>query len=116
LNISHAAGELEELHLLEYNRQKLDYLQAWKLRHATQCGMEFFSPNPLRTFSDPYDANKYNDKPISRDMVSEVFQEFVSGTRERESEEYLRTLHQENVILLFLVLFTNSATMYTIWI
>ena len=24
--------------------------------------------------------------------------------------------HQENVILLFLVLFTNSATMYTIWI
>ena len=25
-------------------------------------------------------------------------------------------MHQENVILLFLVLFTNSATMYTIWI
>ena len=60
--------------------------------------MEFFSPNPLRTFSDPYDANKYNDKPISRDMVSEVFQEFVSGTRERESEEYLRTLSGEKML------------------
>ncbi|KAJ8596095.1 hypothetical protein M405DRAFT_782130 [Rhizopogon salebrosus TDB-379] len=54
--------------------------------HYCEC------PNPLRVFSDPYDANEYNDKPISRDMVSEVFQEFVSGTRERESEEYLRTL------------------------
>jgi len=32
-----------------------------------------------------------------------------------ENLEKLR-VHQENVILLFLVLFTNSATMYTIWI
>ncbi|KAJ8596101.1 hypothetical protein M405DRAFT_929054, partial [Rhizopogon salebrosus TDB-379] len=96
LRLSSTAGTLAEnvrqLHLLEYNRRKLDYLQAWKSRHTTQRGMEFFSPNPLRVFSDPYDANEYNDKPISRDMVSEVFQEFVSGTRERESEEYLRTL------------------------
>jgi len=29
---------------------------------------------------------------------------------------YVLPHHQENVILLFLVLFTNSATMYTIWI
>jgi len=92
LNISHAADELEELHLLEYNRRKLNYLQAWKSRRTTRQGMEFFSPNPLRIFSDPYDVNEYNDKPISHDMVSEVFQEFVSGTRERESEEYLHTL------------------------
>jgi hypothetical protein len=61
----------------------------------TQHGMEFFSPNPLQVFSDPYNANEYNDRPISHDMVSEVFQEFVSGTRERESEEYLRTLSGE---------------------
>lgn len=62
--------------------------------------MEFFSPNPLQVFSDPYDTHKYNDKPISHDIVSEVFLEFVSGTRERESEEYLRTLTGENALTL----------------
>lgn len=31
-------------------------------------------------------------------MVSEIFQEFVSGTRERESEEYLRTLSGEKLL------------------
>ncbi|KAG2035691.1 hypothetical protein BDR03DRAFT_867591 [Suillus americanus] len=50
------------------------------------------NPNPLWLFSDPYDVNNYNDRPISNTMVSEVFQDFVSATRESESEEYLHTL------------------------
>jgi hypothetical protein len=53
--------------------------------------MDYFSPNPLQAFSDPRDKKNYNDKPISNDVITEVFQEFVSGTRERESEDYLRT-------------------------
>lgn len=60
--------------------------------------MDFFSPNPLRAFSDPYDVKEYNARPISHDMVSEIFQEFVSGTRERESEEYLRTLSGKKLL------------------
>ncbi|KAG1774617.1 hypothetical protein EV702DRAFT_1047571 [Suillus placidus] len=83
---------IPELHLLEYHRRKLSYLQAWKSRRTMRHGMDFFSPNPLRLFSDPYDVNNYNDKPISNDVVSEVFQDFVSATWESESEEYLRTL------------------------
>lgn len=66
-------------------------------------GMDFFSPNPLRLFSDPYDVNNYNDRPISNDVVSEVFQDFVSATRESESEEYLRTLSGENNLLYLLI-------------
>lgn len=54
--------------------------------------MDYFSPNPLQSFSDPGDTKNYNDKPISNDVITEVFQEFVSGSRERESEDYLRTL------------------------
>ncbi|KAG2140098.1 hypothetical protein DEU56DRAFT_941924 [Suillus clintonianus] len=96
LRPSSTAGTLTEnirqLHLLEYHRRKLDYLQAWKSRRTTRHGMDFFSPNPLRAFSGPYDVKEYNARPISHDMVSEIFQEFVSATRERESEEYLRTL------------------------
>jgi hypothetical protein len=92
---------IKELHLLEYNRRRLDCLQAWKSRRTMRQGMEFFSLNPLRVFSDPYDVKEYNDKPISHNMVSEVFQEFVSGTRERESEEYLCTLAGEKTFLLY---------------
>jgi hypothetical protein len=54
--------------------------------------MDFFSPNPLRAFSDPFNIKEYNARPILNDMVSKIFQEFVLGTQERESEEYLRTL------------------------
>ena len=54
--------------------------------------MDYFSPNPLQSFSDPGDTKNYNDKLISNDVITEVFQEFVSGSRERESEDYLRTL------------------------
>ncbi|KAG1769928.1 hypothetical protein EV702DRAFT_1049495 [Suillus placidus] len=86
------AENIRQLHLLEYHRRKLSYLQAWKSRRTMRHGMDFFSPNPLRLFSDPYDVNNYNDKPISNDVVSEVFQDFVSATWESESEEYLRTL------------------------
>ncbi|KAG1780071.1 hypothetical protein EV702DRAFT_1194838 [Suillus placidus] len=86
------AENIRQLHLVEYHRRKLSYLQAWKSRRTMRHGMDFFSPNPLRLFSDPYDVNNYNDKPISNDVVSEVFQDFVSATRESESEEYLRTL------------------------
>ncbi|KAG2159431.1 uncharacterized protein EDB93DRAFT_1099792 [Suillus bovinus] len=63
------AENIQQLHLPEYN-----------------------SLNPLRAFSDPYNIKEYNARPISHDMVSKIFQEFVSAMQERESEEYLRTL------------------------
>ncbi|KAG2113703.1 hypothetical protein DEU56DRAFT_710042, partial [Suillus clintonianus] len=59
---------------------------------AENIRREQHHPNPLQAFSDPHDKKNYNDKPISNDVITEVFQEFVSGTRERESEDYLRTL------------------------
>jgi hypothetical protein len=82
----------KELHLLEYNRQKLEYLQAWKAHQMTQHRMDFFSLNLLWAFSDPYNLTGYNARPLLHDMVSKIFQEFMSGMWERESEEYLCTL------------------------
>ncbi|KAG0700040.1 hypothetical protein DFH29DRAFT_876907 [Suillus ampliporus] len=61
------------------------------IRHE-QSYLQALSPNPLQAFSDPGDKKNYNDKPISNDVITEVFQEFVSGMRERESEDYLWTL------------------------
>ncbi|KAG0697389.1 hypothetical protein DFH29DRAFT_878740 [Suillus ampliporus] len=100
LRLSSTAGGLAEnirpqhpeLHLLEFNRGKLAYLQALKSRRTARCGMDYFSPNLLQLFSDPGDTKNYNDKPISNDVITEVFQEFASGSRERESEDYLWTL------------------------
>ncbi|KAG1721192.1 hypothetical protein EDB19DRAFT_1773743, partial [Suillus lakei] len=60
--------------------------------HIAQHGMDYSSPNPLQAFSNPGNKKNYNDKPISNDVITEVFQEFVSGTQERESEDYLWTL------------------------
>ena len=48
-------------------------------------------------------------------MFESYLKDYHRTEVEREEEEQ-DILHQENVILLFLVLFTNSATMYTIWI
>ena len=51
--------------------------------------------------------------------VDRLYPESIDKTTESANSglrEWASGLHQENVILLFLVLFTNSATMYTIWI
>lgn len=81
----------QELHLLEYNRRTLDYLKALEAQRSKQKGATFFSA-PLRPFSLPSDIQGYADKPISHEMITEAYLDFVTQARQVESESYLRTL------------------------
>jgi len=48
---------------------------------------------------------------VASELAQKEYQE-----KNMDKKSFKDLVHQENVILLFLVLFTNSATMYTIWI
>jgi hypothetical protein len=86
---------ITEMHLLEYRRRYLEYLQAFEARRETP-----FSPAVLKPFSAPRNERGhskssplgYDDKSISDEMITEVFVEFSARTRQAESEQYLRTL------------------------
>jgi hypothetical protein len=76
-----------ELHLLEHRKKMLEYLQIVKPRRISP-----FETVPVEPFSAPYDAEGYADTSISDDMVTDVFLEFSSRTRKKESEKYLRSI------------------------
>lgn len=79
-----------------------EYLKAfqarWKPSDLTSCQLEaFWKPaDPtgleLEVFSDPWDPERYAAKPITNDMVTEVYVEFGERTRKAESDDYMRTL------------------------
>jgi len=76
-----------ELHLLEYHKEVLEYLEI--SQSLPSCQLE--GPVKLEPFSEPNDKCGYNDSPISDDMITEVFVEFSERTRREESDEYIRT-------------------------
>ncbi|KAI6009042.1 Septin-domain-containing protein [Pisolithus marmoratus] len=89
------AEQIKQLHLLEYQRWKLEYLD--QLQH--QCSKPktvaayFGRSNHLLTMFSPFvNLQGYAGRPITDEMVSEVYLSFVSKTRQQESESYLRTL------------------------
>jgi hypothetical protein len=73
-----------ELHLFEFHQARLEYLKYYEARkqHAS------LFPVSLKNFG----ANEYGDKPITDDLITDIFIEFSDQTRQSESEEYLRTL------------------------
>lgn len=70
----------------------LEYLDAMEAHYEMTSLMK---PPMLEPFSAPNDVNGYNGKIISHDMISEIYLEFVSHSRERESSDFLRTLKGE---------------------
>jgi hypothetical protein len=55
-------------------------------------GQSSVVPAVLKEFSDPCEPDGYNDKPITDDLISDVYLAFSNQTRSSESQEYLRTL------------------------
>ncbi|KAL6299496.1 hypothetical protein BKA93DRAFT_829872 [Sparassis latifolia] len=86
------AENIKQLHLLEYHRQKLGYLQAFKKRRDLKNRL--VPPPALRTFSRPDEVKVvgYGDKSITDDLITDIYQKFSERTRQDESQEYLRTL------------------------
>ncbi|TFY73725.1 hypothetical protein EWM64_g10287 [Hericium alpestre] len=83
------AENIKQLHLLEYHHTVCDFLQRWFSRDHSES---FFSPCPLKAFSDPWDENGYNARCISSSMITDILLENSHRMRKGESEEYLRTL------------------------
>jgi hypothetical protein len=65
----------------------LDYLQHFARRWVSPLRVQ-----NLSKFSGPHDVDGYADRPITDDTITDLFLEFSERTRQRESENYLRTL------------------------
>jgi hypothetical protein len=76
-----------ELHLLEYRKRMLEYVQIARPIRITP-----FEIGPPEEFPAPDDIGGYANAPISDDLITDVFLEFSNKTRKQESERYLRSL------------------------
>lgn len=80
-----------ELHLLEYHKQKLAYLKGFQAR-SQQVSVKKVA---LRTFAKPESSGKnlagYDGTSITDDLITDVFARFSEQTRQKESEESMRT-------------------------
>jgi hypothetical protein len=74
-----------ELHLLEYNWTKLEYLEYYEIRKRRAS----LFPPVLKNFTRPWDANGYRDKSITDDLITDVYTTFSDRTRSSESQAYL---------------------------
>ena len=77
-----------ELHLLNYKKQMLEYLTFFRSQKPNLFGQQ----PQLTMFSKPDLEAGYNDTPITSDMITDVYLEFVEQTRQRESADYCKTL------------------------
>ncbi|GBE81445.1 hypothetical protein SCP_0311740 [Sparassis crispa] len=84
------AENIKQLHLLEYHKQRLSYLQSFKMRQEIKQSL--VPAELLRSFSKPNSAGGYSDQSITDDLVTDVYNKFSEKTRQTESEYYLRTL------------------------
>lgn len=80
-----------ELHLLEYHKQKLAYLKSFQARSQQVSVLKV----ALRTFAKPESSGKnltgYDGTSITDDLITDVFAKFSEQTRQKESEESMRT-------------------------
>jgi hypothetical protein len=83
-----------ELHLLEYHKKEWEYLE-----HYCMLADNRLDYVPLRPFSKPADKIGYDDAPISNEVITEVYMEFIKQTRKAESEAYMCTLPCDGYIL-----------------
>lgn len=87
--------QLPELHLTEYHEMKLEYLRAIEARKRQPSLL----PITLQKFSDPLELDGYCDKPITDDLITDIYLDFSNKTRSSESQDYLRTLIGELQLL-----------------
>ncbi|KAG2059578.1 hypothetical protein BDR06DRAFT_1003175 [Suillus hirtellus] len=99
---------IRQLHLFEYKRRMLEYLEAVStyessnssdsrtlglghyFNHGAAGGMT--AGSGLQAFSEPDDQLSYDNKSISHEIITEVFVDFSTRTRQNESALYLKSL------------------------
>ena len=102
-----------------YHQTNLESYRHPNSTHHPQRQQRGFSPSransiqlPARPSQRPRSPTPAHDTTMTWDNLAPS----RAPQPRHQSINFNATPHQENVILLFLVLFTNSATMYTIWI
>ena len=75
------------MHLLEYHKTRLEYLRHYIARREM---VSVIPAGKLEEFSDPWE--RYGSKPITDDLITEIYVDFSNHTRASESDDYLRTL------------------------
>ena len=82
--LSPPSRDMTELHLFTYERRHLEYLNVGHISAMFK---------PSRTpFSTPFAADGYNDQSVSDETITEAYQHFVEMTRQRESEDFCKSL------------------------
>jgi hypothetical protein len=96
-----------ELHLFEYKRRMLEYLEAFSTYESSNSlnsltlghyfngaagGMTAGRQSGLQVFSEPDNQLGYDVKSISNEIITEVFLDFTTRTRQNESALYLKSL------------------------
>ncbi|TFY77528.1 hypothetical protein EWM64_g6486 [Hericium alpestre] len=76
-----------QLHLLEYNKAQLEYLRTYRSVHSA-----YFHYRALQPFMEPFNAKGYGGPSISDEIISEVYLDFTTRSREDESQRYMRTI------------------------
>ncbi|KAI1782077.1 hypothetical protein LXA43DRAFT_1069364 [Ganoderma leucocontextum] len=90
------AENVKQLHLLEYHKQHILYLQAFRAR--TQQMVFSKQTKPLVLYSKPLSkkvaqqTGGYDNRSISDDLITMILLRFSNKTRIEESEEHMRTL------------------------
>lgn len=64
----------------------LEYLSYFNLARPNP-----FNQTYLQKFSAPMDEDGYGDSPITNDLITDIYLEFIMKTRQEESVEYCKT-------------------------
>ncbi|PIL34349.1 hypothetical protein GSI_03124 [Ganoderma sinense ZZ0214-1] len=89
------AENIKQLHLLEYHKQHLLYLQTYRARSQKTS---LTKQKPLVPFSKPLtkkvgkQTGGYDNRSISDDLITKILLDFSNKTRIEESEAHMRTL------------------------
>ncbi|KAG2114786.1 uncharacterized protein F5147DRAFT_769513 [Suillus discolor] len=99
---------IQQLHLFEYKRQMLEYLEAVSTYESSNSsnsrtlGLGHYfnhgatgsmtAGSGLQAFSEPDDQLGYDNKSIPNEIITEVFVDFLTRTRQDESALYLKSL------------------------
>ena len=82
----HADLIISELHLLEYKQSMLEYLSYFNSARPNP-----FNQTYLQEFSAPMDEDGYGDSPITNDLITDIYLDFITKTRQEESVEHCKT-------------------------
>ncbi|PIL35895.1 hypothetical protein GSI_01555 [Ganoderma sinense ZZ0214-1] len=85
------AEHIKQLHLLQYHKQRREYLASFEARAKQKT---WLAPAKLQKFPEPHTGRHqegYDNTSISDELITDIYLNWSKATRQGESEESLRT-------------------------